>query len=545
LTAPGEKEGEGTRILVVDDVPDNVEILDARLASRGYEIVTAANGEEALERVRENPPHLILLDVMMPGMDGHEVARRIKDDARLPFIPIILVTALTEAEDVVQGLESGADDHISKPYNFRELEARVRAMLRIKRLQDELDLKNRELELANHRLKKLSITDGLTELFNHRHVHELLHDEFERTLRTGDPLAVAMIDLDRFKQVNDTYGHPTGDVILYETARIIRDTAREIDMVGRYGGEEFIAILPGTDESEAEAFGERVRAAVEEHVFRDGSTEVRMTMSAGVAVLPLGRHRHARVAAEGRRRGAVPGQGERPQPRGPRVTGGPPRRMTPPVPPSLAARAAELREAIERANHEYYVLDAPTLSDAEFDRLFRDLRALEAEHPELRTPDSPTLRVGAEPASRLEKTPHLAPMLSLDNAFDADELRAWETRNARIADEVRSGGYVAEPKIDGLAVALTYEDGVLVKGATRGNGTIGEEVTRNLRTIREIPLRLRGGAAAPARFEVRGEVYMPLSGFAEMNARRAAEGRRPSPTRATRPPAGSASSTPP
>jgi two-component system, cell cycle response regulator len=286
LTAPGEKEGEGTRILVVDDVPDNVEILDARLASRGYEIVTAANGEEALERVRENPPHLILLDVMMPGMDGHEVARRIKDDARLPFIPIILVTALTEAEDVVQGLESGADDHISKPYNFRELEARVRAMLRIKRLQDELDLKNRELELANHRLKKLSITDGLTELFNHRHVHELLHDEFERTLRTGDPLAVAMIDLDRFKQVNDTYGHPTGDVILYETARIIRHTAREIDMVGRYGGEEFIAILPGTDESEAEAFGERVRAAVEEHVFRDGSTEVRMTMSAGVAAFP-------------------------------------------------------------------------------------------------------------------------------------------------------------------------------------------------------------------------------------------------------------------
>lgn len=286
MTAHGAPEGEGTRILVVDDVPDNVEILDARLASRGYEVVTATNGEEALARVQEEAPHLILLDVMMPGMDGHEVARRIKDDPKLPFIPIILVTALTEAEDVVQGLESGADDHISKPYNFRELEARVRAMLRIKRLQDELDLKNRELELANHRLKKLSITDGLTELFNHRHVHELLHDEFERTLRTEDPLSVAMIDLDRFKQVNDTYGHPTGDVILYETARIIRHTAREIDMVGRYGGEEFIVILPGADEVAAAAFGERVRAAVEDHVFRDGSTEVRMTMSAGVASFP-------------------------------------------------------------------------------------------------------------------------------------------------------------------------------------------------------------------------------------------------------------------
>jgi DNA ligase (NAD+) len=200
--------------------------------------------------------------------------------------------------------------------------------------------------------------------------------------------------------------------------------------------------------------------------------------------------------------------------------------MTPPDDTAeLAARADELRQQIERANHEYYVLDAPTLSDAEFDRLFRELRQMEAEHPELRTPDSPTLRVGAEPASRLEKTEHLAPMLSLDNAFSPDELRAWETRNARIAAEVREAGYDVEPKIDGLAVALTYRDGVLEKGATRGNGTIGEDVTRNLRTLREVPLRLRAdGVPIPPLMEVRGEVYMPLSGFAEMNARRAAEG---------------------
>jgi DNA ligase (NAD+) len=204
--------------------------------------------------------------------------------------------------------------------------------------------------------------------------------------------------------------------------------------------------------------------------------------------------------------------------------------MTPPAPPSppapdAAARAAELREAIERANHDYYVLDAPTLSDAEYDRLFRELRELERAHPELQTADSPTLRVGAEPASRLEKTEHLASMLSLDNAFGDDELRAWETRNARIADEVRTAGYVCEPKIDGLAIALTYEDGVLVKGATRGNGTIGEDVTRNLRTIREIPLRLRtGGPTPPRRFEIRGEVYMSLAGFEQLNQRRAAEG---------------------
>ncbi len=286
MTQQEASDGGPTRILVVDDVPDNVEILDARLSSRGYAVVTAANGEEALERVQEEPPHLILLDVMMPGLDGHQVARRIKDDEKLPFIPIILVTALNEAEDVVQGLESGADDYISKPYNFRELEARVRAMLRIKFLQDELDLKNRELELANKRLKKLSITDGLTELFNHRHVHQLLHDEFERSLRTGEPVAVAMMDLDRFKNINDTYGHPTGDVILYETARIIKETAREIDMPGRYGGEEFIAILPGTEEDAASHFAERVRQAVESHVFRDGATEIRMTVSCGVASFP-------------------------------------------------------------------------------------------------------------------------------------------------------------------------------------------------------------------------------------------------------------------
>lgn len=207
--------------------------------------------------------------------------------------------------------------------------------------------------------------------------------------------------------------------------------------------------------------------------------------------------------------------------------------MTPPGPPvpapldETAARAAHLREALERANHEYYVLDAPTLSDQEYDRLFRELRDLERDHPELRTPDSPTQRVGAEPASKLEKTEHLAPMLSLDNAFSPEELEAWETRNARIVDEVRTAGYVVEPKIDGLAIALTYENGVFVKGATRGNGAIGEDVTRNLRTIRQVPLRLRAGDGAPeppARFEVRGEVYMSLPGFERMNQARAAEG---------------------
>jgi two-component system, cell cycle response regulator len=283
---PHPGDTQRSRILVVDDHPDNVEIVQARLASRGFEVETATNGQEALDHVRANQPHLILLDVMMPLMDGYEVSRRIKNDPALPYIPIILVTARDSTQDKVEGLDAGADDYLTKPINFPELEARVRSMLRIKRLQDELDQKNRELEEANRKLKKLSITDGLTELFNHRHVHELLHDEFERSHRTGDSIAVAMLDLDRFKQVNDTYGHPTGDIILYETARILRESARDMDMVGRYGGEEFIVILPNATEEAAAQFAERVRQRVEEHIFRDEATEIRMTLSAGVASHP-------------------------------------------------------------------------------------------------------------------------------------------------------------------------------------------------------------------------------------------------------------------
>jgi two-component system cell cycle response regulator len=282
----GDALNRKDRILVVDDHPDNVEIINARLSSRGFVVETATNGQEALDQVRANPPHLILLDVMMPLMDGYEVARRIKTDDTLPFIPIILVTARDSTQDKVEGLDAGADDYLTKPVNFPELEARVRSMLRIKRLQDELDQKNRELEVANKRLRRLSITDGLTELFNHRHMHELLHEEFERTKRSSEPLAVLMLDLDRFKAVNDTYGHPTGDVILYETARMLSDTAREIDMVGRYGGEEFIVILPGTDEEAAAQFAERVRAAVAEHLYRDEANEVHMSVSGGVASFP-------------------------------------------------------------------------------------------------------------------------------------------------------------------------------------------------------------------------------------------------------------------
>jgi DNA ligase (NAD+) len=162
------------------------------------------------------------------------------------------------------------------------------------------------------------------------------------------------------------------------------------------------------------------------------------------------------------------------------------------------------------------------MSDAEWDRLFRELQDLEQEHPELRTPDSPTHRVGAEPATALRKHRHRIPMLSLANAFDDTELRAWETRIAKLEPEVRESGYQLEVKIDGAAVCLTYDDGVLTVGATRGNGTIGEDVTANLRTVRDVPLHLDG--EWPARMEIRGEVYFDIQTFLHVNAERTAAG---------------------
>jgi DNA ligase (NAD+) len=190
---------------------------------------------------------------------------------------------------------------------------------------------------------------------------------------------------------------------------------------------------------------------------------------------------------------------------------------------SAAERAASLRQQIERANYAYYVLDAPEISDAEYDRLFRELQGLEAEHPEIQSPDSPTQRVGAPVASALAKYAHRRPMLSLANAFTGDELTAWEERNARLVPQVRKAGYTTEIKIDGAAVSLTYENGRLTVAATRGNGEIGENITANLRTIDDVPLTLKG-RGWPKVMEVRGEVYLPYTGFKRINQQREAEG---------------------
>jgi len=191
-----------------------------------------------------------------------------------------------------------------------------------------------------------------------------------------------------------------------------------------------------------------------------------------------------------------------------------------------AARAAELHRILDRAGRAYYERDAPEMADAEYDRLFRELQALEAADSSLRTPDSPTQRVGGAVAAGLVKHEHRRRMLSLDNAFGADALQKWEERNAKLVPSVRESGYTTEIKIDGAAISLTYRHGRLVIGATRGNGQIGEDVTANLKTIADVPLVLRG-AGFPSLMEVRGEVYLPIASLEAVNRERAAAGEPP------------------
>src|SRR5947199_7445430 len=190
-----------------------------------------------------------------------------------------------------------------------------------------------------------------------------------------------------------------------------------------------------------------------------------------------------------------------------------------------------LREEVHHHLHRYHVLDDPEISDAEYDRLFDELKALEEEHPDLITPDSPTQRVGAPPSDRFRKVEHLTPMGSLEKVTDDESLFKWADDVRKRLDRDEPIAYVIEPKIDGLAVNLTYENGIYTRGATRGDGSRGEDVTVNLRTIDAIPLSmlLPDGEQPPRLLEVRGEVYMPLSGFRKLNERLVGEGKKPTP----------------
>src|SRR5438034_3011544 len=186
----------------------------------------------------------------------------------------------------------------------------------------------------------------------------------------------------------------------------------------------------------------------------------------------------------------------------------------------LQNEVERLREEIRHHEYRYYVLDDPELSDAEFDRLTNDLKKLEAEHPELITPDSPTQRVGGKPREGFVKVPHSIPMLSLDNAYSEGELRSWERRVHELAGR-KDIEYVCELKLDGMSLALRYEDGKLIRGITRGDGNVGEDVTSNVRTVRSVPLSISRDqlkkAGIPLDFEVRGEMLMPIASFKKLN----------------------------
>ncbi len=287
------ERNEKYKILVVDDHEDNIELLRARLEARGYEVYGANDGQAALEQVEHVCPDLILLDVMMPKMDGMEVVRRLKTNKNLPFIPVIMQTALDSTENKVEGLDAGADDYITKPINFAELEARVNSLLRIKTLQSALKARERELSELNDQLKQISLTDGLTQVENRRSLNERLHEMWQHSVRLHEPISLVMCDIDKFKSVNDNHGHQAGDSVLKEFAQLLKAEAREIDRVGRYGGEEFLLILPGTVLDAAVTFAERLREKVAGHTFSfEGGTLCR-TMSCGVASSP-----HPRVKDE-------------------------------------------------------------------------------------------------------------------------------------------------------------------------------------------------------------------------------------------------------
>jgi diguanylate cyclase (GGDEF)-like protein len=276
----GEELSRKNKILVVDDVAVNVQLLTTYLTSVGYEVFTARDGEEALEKVAATQPDLILLDVMMPKLNGFEVCERLKSDPATRIIPVIMVTALNEIEDKIKATESGADDFVSKPFNKLELLTRVKSLLRIKQLHDELRAKVRELEQARERLRQLAITDGLTGLYNHRYLKEHLEQELLRAHRHQLRVSVVMLDIDHFKKFNDTYGHPAGDTILRTIARLLKDNIRKIDLAARYGGEEFCLVLVETSKAAAAIAAEKVRRIIEAHYFDHFGSEAQL-LSAG------------------------------------------------------------------------------------------------------------------------------------------------------------------------------------------------------------------------------------------------------------------------
>ena len=273
--------GRDLRILVAEDNPVFQAMLKTMLTRWGYLVEVARDGEEAWRILdSEDAPRLVLLDWMMPGMDGVEVCRKVRSACREPYIYIVLLTARTEAQDLVEGMDAGADDYLTKPFHAHELRVRLRAGKRILELQEEL-LKAREA------LREQATHDGLTGLLNRSTILETLREELERSARERHPLAVMLVDLDRFKSINDTYGHVAGDTVLRETAHRMKAAIRCYDSAGRYGGEEFLIVMPGCNSVSARAQAERVQRAMGVEPYGIGAGPITVTCSIGLACRAL------------------------------------------------------------------------------------------------------------------------------------------------------------------------------------------------------------------------------------------------------------------
>jgi diguanylate cyclase (GGDEF)-like protein len=262
--------------LVADDSATIRGALQHHLVERGYGVVQAADGEEALAVIRSERPDAVLLDVEMPVLDGHSVLRALQADPDLAVIPVVFLTARSDADEVVAGLEAGAHDYLRKPFDFAELVARVSAAVRVKQLQDELRRRYDELTL-------LARLDAVTGIYNRGHVEEHLAVLCHASGRHRFPVSVVLLDLDRFKDVNDRYGHPAGDAVLRAVALVVGRGLRQEDMPARWGGEELMVVLPYVDSAGAAVVAKRIRAAVcATPVGLPGGESVVVTASVGV-----------------------------------------------------------------------------------------------------------------------------------------------------------------------------------------------------------------------------------------------------------------------
>lgn len=260
-------------ILIVDDTLKNLQLLGNVLRKENYKICIATNGLQAIALAMENQPDLILLDVMMPELDGFETCKKLKQLEKTREIPIIFLTAKNEMEDIIKGFQVGAVDYILKPFNIFELKARVKTHVELKISKDLL----RE---ANAILQKLAVTDGLTGLLNHRAITDLLAKVFEESNRYNQVFSIAMVDIDNFKKINDEFGHPFGDEVLIKVASVIEGNLRKTDSVGRYGGEEFLIIFKHARLDDASKSMERVREKIENLKWQNEN--IKVTISAGL-----------------------------------------------------------------------------------------------------------------------------------------------------------------------------------------------------------------------------------------------------------------------